>query len=251
LVDAKRAAPLLGLLPVELVLKAHYPIPEIWLRRDDLAAAEQAAAALRDAGMVVRVATAADFAAIPPQAIAETFSFGADGLTVALDEADVVLRYDLPLTIVACSPREVADEGGRAAGERTSAAVRTPEGEGSGAWGVFADLYVAPGGRLLRIGVTVAQSDFGSLQGAGLSGPAGKLSRFLTECEARFQRLTIDRRLLHLQTRRRQAPPPGVQRKGFAFATPALTALLEEIDPATADMSQCELSSRLVYLTER
>jgi hypothetical protein len=240
LVDAKRAAPLLGLLPVELVLKAHYPIPEIWLRRDDPAAAEQAATQLREAGLSARIATAAQFRAIPPQAVAEALTFGDDGLTLALAEEDVVLPYDLPLTVVACSPRETGDEASRASGP-----------EGGGAWGVFADLYCSPSGQPLRFGVTAIETDFSSLQGMVMSGPAGKLTRFLSECESRFSRLTVDRRLLHLQTRRRQAPPPGVQRKGFAFGTPALAGLLQEIDPAAADMNQCELSSRLVYLTQR
>jgi len=85
-----------------------------------------------------------------------------------------------------------------------------------------------------------------------LAGPAGRLSRFLQECEGRFRRLVIDRRLMHLQLRRRNLPPPpGVQRKGFAFGTPALQALLQTIAPLAPGMNQCELSSRLVYLTQR
>jgi hypothetical protein len=252
LVDAKRGAPLLGLLPVELQLKAHYPIPEIWLRLDDRPAAEQAARALREAGLSARVSTAADFAGIPAQREAESCTFGDNGLTLALAEEDIVLPYDVPVTIVACSPRDAADDTGRALGERGSGGLHTVDADGSGAWGVFADVYIdAPPKGVLRIGVIPARTEFTDLVGMGMSGLAGRLARFVSECESRFKRLLIDRRLLHLHTRGRHAPPPGVQRKGFAFGTPALQALLEDIAPADADMSQCELGSRLVYLTQR
>lgn len=227
-----------------MVLKSHYPIPEIWLRSDDQAAAETSAAGLRDAGLSVRAAPGAALAGIPAQAVAESFAFNDDGLAVALEHEDVVIPYDHPVVVVACTPRDAAEE---------SASLRAlPDVEGSGAWGVFADLYVEGGGRLLRCGITANQTDFSSLQGTNLAGPAGKLSRFLNECEARFRRAQLDRRLLHLQTRRRHAPPPpGVQRKGFAFGTPSLVELLKQIVPASPDMNQCELSSRLVYLTQR
>jgi hypothetical protein len=235
LVDAKRAAPQLDLLPVELVLKAHYPIPEIWLARDDAATAEQAATALREAGLGVAVAPAPALGGLPPQARVETFAFGPDGLTLALDERDVVLPYDLPVVVVACSPRDAA-----------------PEPEGTGAWGVFADVYADAAGGTVRCGISATATDFASLSGTNLAGPAGRLARLLQECEGRFKRLVVDRRLMHLQLRRKQLPPPpGVQRKGFAFGTPALNTLLQQIAPADAGMSQCELSSRLVYLTRR
>jgi len=236
-----------------MVLKSHYPIPEIWLRRDDQAAADKAALGLRDAGLSVRVAPTDAFATLPAQAVVESFAFHDDGLALAMEREDVVLPYDVPVVVVACSPRETTEEGARAPGDRASTAVRAfPDVEGSGARGVFADVYMDAGGRLLRCGVTANHTDFSSLPGTNVSGPSGKLSRFLMECEGRFRRLTVDRRLLHLQPRRKQAPPPpGVQRKGFAFGTPALVELLKQIAPAAHDMSQCELSSRLVYLTLR
>jgi hypothetical protein len=233
LVDAMRAAPQLDLLPVELSLKSHYPIPEIWLARDDAAAVEQTATALRDAGLSVKVVPAAAFGALPPQAMVETFSFTEDGLTLALDVQDLVFPYDLPVVIVACSPREAP-----------------PEAAGDGAWGVFADVYADTAGRMVRCGISATTTDFAALPGTNLAGPAGRLSRFLQECEARFKRIVVDRRLMHLQLRRKQLPPPpGVQRKGFAFGTPELNALLQRIAPEATGMSQCELGSRLVYLT--
>ena len=252
LVDPKRAAPLLELLPVELVLKSHYPIPEIWQSRNDAPDAESAVVALRSAGLAVKAVPAADFGALPPQAHVETFAFEDDGLHLALDEQDLVLPYDLPVVVVACSPRD-ADEGQRAAGDRPSAGLRPQvEGDGSGAWGVFADMYVNAGGTMVRCGVSAANTNFDSVPNTNLAGPAGRLSRFLQECEGRFRRLVIDRRLMHLQLRRRNLPPPpGVQRKGFAFGTPALQALLQAVAPQAPSMNQCELSSRLVYLTQR
>lgn len=218
-----------------MVLKSHYPIPEIWLIRDDPAAAEKAATELRNAGLAVRTAPANAFGALPAQAPVEAFSFADDGLRTVLDEEDLVFPYDLPVVVVACSPRDPP-----------------AEPEGTGAWGVFADVYTDAAGRMVRCGISAATTDFGGLHGANISGPAGRLTRFLQECEGRFKRLVVDRRLMHLQLRRRQLPPPpGVQRKGFAFGTPALNALLQSIAPAAAGMSQCELSSRLVYLTQR
>jgi len=235
LVDAKRAAPQLDLLPVELVLKAHYPIPEIWLQRDDPASAQGAATALRDAGLSVRAVPAASLGDLPPQALVEAFSFGADGLALAVENEDIVLPYELPVVVVACSPRDAP-----------------PEPEGTGAWGVFADIYADAAGRMMRCGVSASATDFSSLTATSLAGPAGRLSRLLQECEGRFKRIVIDRRLMHLQLRRKQLPPPpGVQRKGFAFGTPALHDLLQRVAPDVAGMSQCEFSSRLVYLTQR
>jgi hypothetical protein len=40
-------------------------------------------------------------------------------------------------------------------------------------------------------------------------------------------------------------------RKGYSFATAALSQLLDSIDPAMKDMTQFELASRLAYLTTR
>lgn len=234
LVDAKRAAPHLDLLPVELVLKAHYAIPEIWLAPSGRAAADQTAMALRDAGLAVAVAPTAAFRDVPPQAHVESFAFEPDGLTLALDERDVVLPYDLPIVVVACSPRDVP-----------------PQREGSGAWGVFADVYADAAGGLVRCGIDPGTTDFSALPGTALAGPAGRLARLLEEFEGRFKRLVVDRRMMHLQVRRRTAPPPGMQRKGFAFGAPALTELLQSLAPDLADLSQCELCSRLVYLTRR
>ena len=253
LVDAKRAAPLLDLLPVELVLKTHYPIPEIWLSKDDAAAGEAAVVALRGAGLMVKAVPEAAIGALPPQTAVEAFTFADDGLHLVLDEQDLVIPYDLPVIVVACSPRDGGDEGARAVGERSSVAMRPRiDADGRGAWGVFADVYADAGGTIVRCGVSAVNTDFASLAGTNLAGPAGRLGRFLQECESHFRRLVVDRRLMHLQLRRRNLPPPpGVQRKGFAFGTPALTALLERIAPLMQHMSQCELSSRLVYLAQR
>jgi hypothetical protein len=234
---------LLNLLAVEMVLKAHYPIPEIWLRRDDAVTAERDAAELRNAGLAVSVAAAAALTAVPIQVPVEAFTFTDEGLSLALEDHDLILAYDLPIVIVGCTPRDASE---------VDAPGQAPEVEGSGAWGVFADIYTDDGGQLRRLGVSPHRTAFGSLPGTNLSGPAGKLSRFLAECEVRCRRATIDRRLLHLQTRRLHTPPPpGVQRKGFAFGTPALAGLMREIAPDLPEMNQCELSSRLVYLTQR
>jgi hypothetical protein len=39
-------------------------------------------------------------------------------------------------------------------------------------------------------------------------------------------------------------------RKGFSYASPGLGTLLEQLSPMLKEMSQSELSSRLVFLTQ-
>jgi hypothetical protein len=235
-----------------MVLKAHYPIPEIWRSLADRPSADTTAMGLRDAGLSVRVHMGADLDAVPPQAVAESFTFNDDGLALVLEQEDVLLPYDQPLLIVACNPRGAPDEAGTRPPRGSTAVRALPDIDGKGAWGIFADIYVEAGGQVARYGVSAEGTAVSSFPSASISGPAGKLARFLTDCEQRFKRATIDRRLTHLQPRRRHsAPPPGVQRKGFPFGTPALADLLARIAPSMPDMSQCELCSRLVYLTLR
>ena len=250
LTDSRKAAEQLGLSPVELVLKAHYPIPEIWLARDD---AGPAAAELRDAGLTVKAVPAAEFALVPEQDLVASFAFGERALTVTARGGLADLPYEAPLTIVACSPRDGGAPAPLVPGEGAIPSLRPHTAtDGSGAWGVFADLYATRDGRLVRYGVSMTATDFAALPGSDVAGPAGRLTRFLQECQGRFRKLVVDRRLMQLQLRRRKVEPPrGVQRKGFAFGTEALSDLLGTVAPGSRDMSQCELGSRLVYLTRR
>ncbi len=241
-VDTQLAGRALDLLPAEAGLKAGYQIPEIWLAPDDPARARAAAAQLGAAGCRVTVTPGEELRDLPAQVQVKAVSFTDAGLVATLKEGDVRLPYARPLVAVACAPR-VGPLG----------AGRVGEPDGTGAWGTFVDLYAAPDDTLRRLGVLEAVTDFRALDGIAMIRAAARFLKFVAACEARFQRAAVDRRLTHLQRRRRQsAPPAGAgQRKGFSFATPALTELLATISRALRDLSQCELSSRLVYLTRR
>lgn len=241
-VDTRLASRVLDLLPAEAGLKAGYQVPEIWLAPDDPARARSAATELGAAGCRVTVAPGEDLRDLPAQVPVEGVSFTDAGLVAALGEGDVRLPYDLPLVAVVCTPRVGALGAGRAG-----------EPDGTGAWGTFVDLYAAPDGPLRRVGALEGATDFTALAGAAMIGAAARFLKFVAACEARLVRAVVDRRLTHLQLRRRQSSPPtrAPPRKGFSFATPALTELLVAISPTLRDVSQCELSSRLVYLTRR
>ena len=81
------------------------------------------------------------------------------------------------------------------------------------------------------------------------------LAMFVAEVESRFPQARVDRRLVNMVARSRAVvgmpsshEPP---RKGFSFATEALSRLLHSISPELKDLSQFDLSSRLAYLTRR
>ena len=94
-VDFKRAGAVLGLVAVDVRLKASYNLPEIWLADGDARAAEAAAASLRQAGLSVVLVPGAALAAIAPPNPVSTFSFEAGGLLLQAEE-EVLLEYDTP-----------------------------------------------------------------------------------------------------------------------------------------------------------
>ena len=229
-VDTRRAAPVLSLLPVEMGLKAGYAIPEIWLALPDASAP---AAELAAAGLSVSIVPAEEFRDLPAQQAVEGFAFEGTKLVVEQDDAESVITPDLPVVAVACTP--------------------TGQGEGTGASGAFVDLYVHLDGVLRRYGVVQSVTDFSGLAGVAMLSATARLAKFVSDCEARLTRAVVDRRLLHLQLRRRTAaPPPGQpQRKGFSYASAGFRELMLQLSPDLADLSQPEVCSRLVYLTLR
>lgn len=237
--DAARAAPLLGLHPVDLSLKARYGIPEIWLAPPSRSEAETAARDLRAAGLHVAVALGDDLATIPAQALVEDVGFGASGLSVIVKDTELNLPYELPAVGVLCAPREEKEKGLPA--------------EGTGAWGTFLDVFVPWPGGVRRFGMVQGVTDCSSVDEGGLLTVPGRFLKCVSEFETRFPKARVDRRLTHLQLRRRHVGGPYVQqRKGFSYATPALNELLRSLAPGGGleDISQPELCSRLVYLTQ-
>ena len=227
-VDTRRAAPVLNLLPVEMGLKAGYGIPEIWLALPD---ASGPAAELAAAGCNVAIVAAEEFRNLPAQQPLDGFAFEGTKLVVEQDGGESTITPDLPVVAVAC----------------------TPTGESSGGC-AFVDVYVHLDGVLHRYGVVQGVTDFSALAGVAMLSATARLAKFVADCEARLTRAVVDRRLLHLQLRRRVAAPrPGVgpQRKGFSFASPGFDELMTQLSPAFAEISQPEVCSRLVYLTRR
>ena len=229
-VDARRAAPVLDLLPVEAGLKAGYAIPEIWLALPDAA---EAAAELTAAGLHVLVVPAEEFRDLPAQERVDGFAFEGTKLIVEHNGTESVLTPDQPMVAIACTP--------------------TGQAEGTGASGAFVDLYVRRDGVLHRHSVVQGVTDFSGLAGVAMLSAPARLARFVADCEARLTRAVVDRRLIHLQLRRRGAATPAgqPQRKGYSYASPGFRELLTQLAPGLADLSQPEVCSRLVYLTRR
>lgn len=229
-VDPRRAAPVLGLLPVELGLKAGYAIPEIWLAQPD---ASGPAAELAAAGLNLTIVPAEEFRDLPAQQPVDGFAFEGTRLVVEQDGAESIITPGLPVVAVACTP--------------------AGQGEGTGASGAFVDLYVHLDGVLRRYGVVQGVTDLSGLAGVAMLSATARLAKFVSDCEARLTRAVVDRRLLHLQLRRRVAAPPAgqPQRKGFSYASAGFRDLMAQLSPDLADSSQPEVCSRLVYLTRR
>lgn len=241
LVDAKRVAAVLDLVPAEVGLKARYPIPEIWLARENAADAEAAARELDAAGCHVALRRGEELRDLPAQRLMQGALFTDTGLLAELENGEVLWPYGLRLVAVVCTPRV---EG--------AGTARVGSVDGGGARGAFVDFYGAPEGTLQRLGVSEDDTDLSALEGAALVGPHARFMRFIAQCEAHFGRDPLDRRLTHLLLRRRQSgAPTRTDRKGYSFATRELTDLLGTISPELKNASQCELCSRLAYLTKR
>jgi hypothetical protein len=254
--DARRAAPPLGLTPAEATLKVHYPVPEIWLAFDGRAEAEKVAQELLAAGLHLTLVAADDLASIPARVEVHSFAIHEAGLVLLADQRTTLGRAE-PLIAVFCAPREAGAGEGRPPGSRTSEPVRAV-GEHHAAQDTrgFLDLYFAQQGELRRVAVVQGVTDFSGFGESALPSPAGNLIKFVAEIEAHFKAAQVDRRLALLQARRRTSTT-GVQarvgpsRKGLTYGTTELKELLGAIAPELKDVSEYELSSRLAYLTRR
>jgi len=115
----------------------------------------------------------------------------------------------------------------------------------------FLDLYVESDEGVLRLPIVDGGTKVAGLH-QDLTGPSG-IFRVVTECEARFDGLQCDRRLVGMRTRLAQVAAGGgaSRRSGFSFATTGLAGLLASVSPELRDISQVDLSSRLAYVTAR
>lgn len=228
-IDLKRAAPVLGLIPADLRLKATYTLPEIWRADDDAAAADAAAATLRQAGLGVVLVPGAALGAIAPPNPVSSFSFQADGLLLRAEE-EALLEYDTPGLAVLFTPRP-----GDARGRLPPASL---------------DLYALTGIASPRWTIVPGITGFEGMGPRQTSSFGTNVRAFAADVEQRFPAVHVDRRLVNMQVRRRTGTPPaGMVRQGYSFATAALNQLLESIAPGLSQLEHEELAVRLALLT--
>jgi hypothetical protein len=229
-VDFKRAGSVLGLVAVDVRLKATYGVPEIWLADEDAQVAEAAAATLRQAGLSVVLVPGAALGAIAPPNPVSTFSFEAGGLLLHAEE-EVLLEYDTPGLAVVFTPRP-----GQARDLLPPASL---------------DLYALTGIAAPRWTIVQGVTTFEGMGARQSSSFGANVRNLAADVEQRFPSLAVDRRLVNMQVRRRTGlPPAGAPvRQGYSFATAALSRLLESIEPGLSELDHEELAVRLALLT--
>jgi hypothetical protein len=262
--DVGKAAPLLGLVPAELRMRANYAAPEIWLGDPDHGKLEATARALQESGLNAVVVRADAFAAVPSRASVKSFSFGDSELVSQADTDEVKLPFDQPMTAVFCQPGEGQMETGRRTGDamteglrrRSSSVFVTRDslvgfgslrasssglggegGEGEGAHPAFLDIYVAQADQLRRISIVEGTVDFSGLGDLMVARSTDNMVMFAAEFEDKFPAAVVDRSLVDLNPR----PHPTV-------GGVALWTLLEMVCPDLERVDHYDLASRLVYL---
>jgi hypothetical protein len=239
IVKEEAAAEALGLPVDHTLLKVGFGAPEV-LGATDPERAADLAISLKAADVRVQMRDGSGLARIPWPTIVAAFELDRDALRARVEDGAVVeIPYDEPVVAVSCEPPvdfvPPADwSGPNPAGTSLSGAAAADALE----WVPHVDLYFQRDGRLRRISID------GEL-----------IVPLVAECEGRFTRLTLDRRLEGVRPRRRfVAGDVGFnpdQRKRYAFGTLLLRHALESIDPELRDLTQYELGSRLAYLLGR
>ncbi len=254
-IDLRKAAPALGLAPADLRMKTTYRVPEIWLADPDRGEVERGAVTLREAGLNIRVVSGDQLLDVPRQGAVVSFAFTADQFEAALGVATATLAYDEQVFAVFHTPGLPGDaRPSGVLGARTSAAFGVLGTEGQPGDPAFFDIYRSNEGEVMRLWMVQDGVDFSGLGDQMIPSQAGNMRRFVAEWESRFQRATVDRRLVNLPLRKPMTSatkPELEQRKGFSFASWGLSELLDTIAPDLHDTGQADFSSRLVYLTTR
>lgn len=237
-VNPQKAAPVLGLIPVETNLKVHYRIPEIWLAEEDPEAGIRGAEHLTEAGARVVVTSSDVLAAVPNQRRIHKFAFGQAGLRVLVGQGGAEIPYEHPIIGVHCVPR-----------------LPTGGGDSPDDGAAFLDLYLKSATGLTRLSLYTDLVDYSGLGDARVASHSRNMAQFMERLTERFTALRLDTRLVNMQLRRRLGSAPSTvqanKRRGYSFATPGLDALLKDVAPGLADIGQSDWSSRLVYLTLR
>lgn len=221
------AASLLELSADELRLKAQYQVPEIWIAEPTPERAKGYARALALAGFSVVLVRSEPLVAVPAGSPVTGFRFDDAGIEFDVAEGPTRLGYQERFLAVWCNDRD-------------------------GQVPPRCDFYARPGGRVQRFTVEQGSTSMrGLLDAERRIGVVGNLQTFLSTCEQRFPHLTVDRRLQNMRLRKRVNLLSDLveKRRGYSFATSHLEDLLESLEPGASQMSQPELSSRLVFLT--
>lgn len=279
--DPALAAPCFGLSPAEVRMKANYPIPEVWLTDSEGAKVGPTADILRTAGLNIVSVRGQYLAEIPKQTMVKSFAFTDSGLTLNLEDSQVDLSHDEKLIAVFCRPRPAAGGSSGVAANPLTEGLRQRRsgvfmardslmgfgtgpraslagGEAESAESPFLDIYV-PGesssARPRRLALVQDQVDFSGLGDLKLPRAVDNMVMFVAEFEDKFSAARVDRRLMGMQPRSRamvsRRTPISGERKGFSFATAALSQLLESLSPDLKAINQFDLASRLAYLTDK
>lgn len=233
--DFEVAAPVFWLTAVELRMKANYNIPEIWFADADDDAISATANYLREAGFRFCEMHGQDIADVPNQQSVNSFSFGDSSLELNIGQTRLQLGYDRQVFAILCQPQ---------AKGKSESADRIP----------FLDLITTREGELNRATVFETVADFSGLPETPKDS-ADNLAMLVAELENRCSQVNIDKRLVGMRLRDRQTvpavpdPDQARGRKRYSYATSELANLLESIAPDLKDISQPDLSSRLIYLT--
>jgi hypothetical protein len=238
------AAPVFWLSAIELRMKANYNIPEIWFADSDDDAISATAEYLKESGFRFCVMHGQDIADVPNQQSVQAFSFEDSSLVLNLGHTELKVEYDSPVFAILCQPQ--AKDKGQVADRNTEVSKRTP----------FLDIITTQGGKLGRASVFETVADFSGLPETPKDS-ADNLAMLVAELENRFTQKRVDKRLVGMRLRDKQtisAVPgqdPDRERKRYSYATRELANLLESITADLKDISQPDLSSRLIYLTGR
>lgn len=244
-VDVRAAAPILDLIPVEVNLKVHYPIPEIWLADEDPARMAAAADALRAAGVNLVSVTGDQLVNIPAQRLVHSLDVAPDVVIAVTSHARVAITPADNVFVVVSTSRP-PEEGAATIGEQTVEGLQISE------LAPFFDIYVEReygADRLTIFGDVVDFGIMGEQRGPSNARNLQQLAKLLEEQQPTWQ---FDRRLVNLQLRRKyraSSQPLRENRRGYSYASRGFTELLASIAPSWAEPAQAEFTSRLVYLT--
>jgi hypothetical protein len=246
-VKEEAAAAIMGLPAAEARLKIAFGAPEVLAATNPDRAAD-IAESLIAAGVNVAVRNADELARIPWPTLAQSFEFGAAGLSASTLAGRVELSYGEPVFAVACRPP--ADFRAPEAADATGAEGR--EAAEALEWTTHIDLYHARNGELVRL--SIAPELTRGWVGRGAGGSAADLTALLVECRRHFGRIELDGRLDGVRPRRRFVAgeagfDPDV-RKRYAFGTLLLRHLLESTSEELRDATHYEVGSRLAYLLQ-